>query len=227
VSGEVAEKIAAALFVCLVSDGWSGVQKRHVLNLILTTPEPMFMSNIETGEDSVTGEYQAEIFGAAIKANGGEGKVAALCTDNASVMRKAWRLLRQQFKGIFTYGCAPHGFQLHAGDICKIEEFATLVSKMGVVNNWFSNHLQAGGRATLARLQKDLQGKESAPLKPGKTREWNGQVACVEWHLANRTALVALVTESKFDASKEGAQKLKAVVLDIDDSFWTPLARFV
>ena len=30
VSGEVADKIGAALFVCLISDGWSGVQKHHV-----------------------------------------------------------------------------------------------------------------------------------------------------------------------------------------------------
>jgi len=176
VTGKAAEKITAAHFVCLISDGWSGVQKRHVLNLILATPEPVFMGNIETGEDSVTGEYQAELFGETILANGGMAKVPAICTDNASVMRKCWRLLRQKFHGLFTFGCAPHAFQLHAQDVCAIDEFSALVSGMRVVNNWFSTHLQASGRATLSRLQRALYGKESAPLKPGKTREWNGQV---------------------------------------------------
>ena len=260
VTCEVAEKITAALFVCLISDGWSGVQKRHVLNLILATPEPLFIGNVETGEDSVTGEYQAELFGATILANGGMTKVPAVCTDNASVMRKCWRLLRGKFHGLFTYGCAPHGFQLHAQNICAIAEFASLVDGMRVVNNWFSTHLQAGGRATLARLQRELYGKESAPLKPGKTREWNGQVApptlparphtctntctharrrlprappthaqvaCAEWHVANRGALVRLVTEPDFDASKENAQKLKATVLDLDGSFWPRLPQLV
>ena len=120
VAGKVAEKITAAHYVCLISDGWSGVQKRHVLNLILATPEPVFMGNIETGEDAVTGEYQAELFSTTIQANGGMAKVPAICTDNASVMRKCWRLLREKFHGLFTYGCAPHGFQLHAQDICTI-----------------------------------------------------------------------------------------------------------
>eukprot|EP00966_Prymnesium_polylepis_P062520 1450841-Prymnesium_polylepis.3 len=149
VTGVAAEKITAALFVCLISDGWSGAQKRHVLNLILATPEPIFMGNVETGEDSVTGEYQAELFGATIMANGGMAKVPAVCTDNASVMRKCWRLLRKKFHGLFTYGCAPHGFQLHAQDICAIEEFGALVDGMRIVNNWFSTHLQV--RARVAR----------------------------------------------------------------------------
>ena len=181
VSGEVAEKIAAALFITLISDGWSGVQKRHVLNVILATPEPVFMKNVETKEASVTGEYQADLFSAIIRENDGMERVPAVCTDNASVMRKCWRLLRERFHGLFTYGCAPHGFQLHAGDICRIEEFFTMVGGMRLVNNWFSSHLQACGRATLSRLQREIYGKESAPLKPGKTREWNGQVACAEW----------------------------------------------
>jgi hypothetical protein len=118
VSGQCAEKITAALYVTLISDGWSGVQKRHILNLILATPEPIFMDNVETGEASVTGVYQAKLFGNTIEANGGMAKVPAICTDNASVMRKAWRLLRKRFHGLFTYGCAPHAFALHAGDIC-------------------------------------------------------------------------------------------------------------
>jgi hypothetical protein len=92
---------------------------------------------------------------------------------------------------------------------------------------WLRATWQAGGRATLARLQRELYGKESAPIKPGKTRQWNGQVACTEWHLANRAVLVRLVTEPDFDASKENAQKLMTTILDIERCFWPRLPQFV
>ena len=198
VSGECAKKITAAFVVALISDGWSGVQKKHVINLLLTTPEPILLKNVDTGEESVTGEYQDELFGSVIEEYGGIEKVPAVVTDNASTMRKTWRLLRQRFHGLFTYGCAPHAFQLHAGDICRIGQFSHLVDGMRVVNNWFARHLQAGGRATLFRLQRDHLGKVQAPLLPGTTRKWNGQVSSAEWHMANRQVLLQLVTEADF-----------------------------
>ena len=227
VSGEACEKIIAALFVALISDGWSGVQKKHNLNIILATPEPIFMRNVETHEDSVTGEYQKDLFATVIEENGGIAKVPAICTDNASVMRKTWRLLRRRFHGLFTYGCAPHAFSLHGGDICKLAELSGSVANMAIVNNYFSKHLQANGLATLSRLQLEIYGKTSAPLKPGKTRKWNGQVACAEWHIANRAAMTRLVTDSEFDATSAAAKELKAVILDLNESFWPILPQLV
>ena len=84
VSGECAKKITAAFVVALISDGWSGVQKKHVINLLLTTPEPILLKNVDTGEESVTGEYQDELFGSVIEEYGGIEKVPAVVTDNAS-----------------------------------------------------------------------------------------------------------------------------------------------
>ena len=50
--------IADATSLSLISDGWSGIQKVHKLNILLTTPTPLFIKNIDTGEASVTAEYQ-------------------------------------------------------------------------------------------------------------------------------------------------------------------------
>ena len=227
VSGQCVEKITAAFVVTLISDGWSGVQKKHVLNLLLATPEPLFLRNIDTKEDSVTGEYQFQIFAETIDAYGGMGKVPAVVTDNAKTMRKTWSLLRARYHGLFTYGCAPHGLQLHAQDLCKMPDLSKLVDKMSIINNWFSRHLQAGGRATLNRLQIATAGKTSAPPDPGTTRKWNGQVTSAEWHLANRQVLVSLVTEDAFDASSAAAKELRATVLDLLDEFWPLLPQFV
>ena len=228
VAAEVAQKILAAFVVALISDGWSGVQKKHVINLLLATPEPVFMENVDTEEESVTGEYQAKLFSDVIDAHGGPTKVPAVVTDNATTMRKAWRLLRRRYHGLFTYGCAPHAFQLHAKDICALPEFLPLIDGMAKVNNWFARHLEGhGGRATLNRLQRDMLGKLSAPKQPGTTRKWNGQIESAEWHMANRAVLTALVTEADFDGASDAGKALKAVVLDLDNKFWPGLPQVI
>ena len=42
----------------MLSDGWSGHQKTHILNVLVATPRPFFLNNISTKADRVTGEYQ-------------------------------------------------------------------------------------------------------------------------------------------------------------------------
>ena len=48
VSGKVNEALASAFVLTLISDGWSGVQKEHELNILLATPTPFFVENIFT-----------------------------------------------------------------------------------------------------------------------------------------------------------------------------------
>jgi len=48
----------SAFVLTLLSDGWSGAQKEHVLNIMLATPKPLFMDNIYTKADRVDGTYQ-------------------------------------------------------------------------------------------------------------------------------------------------------------------------
>ena len=227
VSGEVAEKVTTALFVCLISDGWSGVQKKHILNILLSTPAaPYYLDAIHTKEDAVDGEYQAALFANIIRENGGMDKVGAICTDNASVMRKTWRLLRAEFNGLFTYGCAPHAFNLHAKDICALPEFAALLANTKTITNWFSSHLQKDGRATLDRFQIQVSGKTHALSKAGKTR-WASQITSALSVIRSQQALTLLVMDSDFDLSKTGAEHLRTLIVDMDASFWLLLKQWV
>lgn len=183
VSGQCAEKITAAFVVALISDGWSGVQKKHVLNLLLATPEPLFLRSIDTKEASVTGDYQFQIFAETIDAHGGMGKVPAVVTDNAKTMRKTWSLLRARYHGLFTYGCAPHSLQLHAHDLCKLPELRKLVDKMSVVNNWFSRHckLAAGPRSTACRSPRRARRARRQTLAPRASGTGRSQVPSGTW----------------------------------------------
>jgi hypothetical protein len=117
VEQDVIKALRNASTVCLVTDGWSGLQRRHILNVLLTTPTPILARCIYTGEDAVTAEYQAKALGDIIEEHAKHTKVIAVCTDNASVNRKTWRLLKARFPSLLTYGCACHALQLLANDI--------------------------------------------------------------------------------------------------------------
>lgn len=55
------DRLKKADALTLISDGWSGVQKYHVLSVLLTTPHPSFIDDIFSKDASVTAEYQTEI----------------------------------------------------------------------------------------------------------------------------------------------------------------------
>jgi hypothetical protein len=112
----------------LLTDGWDGLQRRHVLNALVTTAiSEVFVANIYTGEVSVTAVFQSNKLLPIII----EWDVDALCSDNASVMRKTWRILRlivrltraRAGKGgrwFITYGCSTHSINLWQKDFLKL-----------------------------------------------------------------------------------------------------------
>lgn len=225
VTTEVANKISKAMVCCLISDGWSGVQKKHVLNVLLTAPEPLFIENIYTKEAEVTGTYQFDAFCRIFDEY--QDKIGAICTDNASTMRKTWRLLRAKFHGLYTYGCSPHAFQLHAKDLCKLDHMEPLLAGVSTIVTWFSRHLQKGGRASLDVVQQQCYSKTMALVTPVKTR-WNSQVMAARSLLESQTALRMLVVDpQRFDTGKTGATELQKLILDQANTFWTPLQQFV
>lgn len=213
-------RIAAAFVLTLLSDGWSGHQKEHVLNVLLATPDPFFIENIYTKADRVDGSYQADIFEALCRTH---PKVKAVCTDNASVMRLAWRLLRDRLPKLWTYGCACHGFNLHAKDICKLEGFAATVSDCGSIATYFSRNLQLGGLATLRIKQVQVYGKQKAIKKAGATR-WNSQVDCAQSIVDSKDALMMTATEADF-ISKENSADVGALIRDVE--FWRRVQVFI
>jgi len=166
----------------------------------------------------VDGRYQAQIFEAVFHKYG--AKLRALCTDNASVMRKTWRLMRERLPHIFTYGCAPHAFNLHAKDILNISEFTSIVDDSKMVILYFHDHLQAGGLATLREFQMEHYGKLKALKIPGKTR-WNAIIDALKSLLENRHALTLTVNHPDFKRTTDRGRRVRELVLDVeDDSFW-------
>ena len=53
-------------------------------------------------------------------------KVIGVCTDNAANMRKAWKLVKDKYPHIQTYGCLAHALNQIFSDLNKIKTAETI-----------------------------------------------------------------------------------------------------
>lgn len=116
------DAIKAAKHVTLVCDGWSNVRRDAIVGFVVCTPSPAFLYSVDTGTEKHDGEYIAKLMGDAIEKIG-PAKVLFVVTDNASAMKKAWRILETRFKHVTALGCAAHGVNLLFLDFLKLHSF--------------------------------------------------------------------------------------------------------
>ncbi|CAN0256161.1 unnamed protein product, partial [Phaeothamnion confervicola] len=109
-----------AIAVTIVSNGWTDRQGRSIIAVLAVTEqrEVHVLSITDYSDSSHTGEFMAGIFTKAVR-HIGPRKVAAICTDGASNMRKGRDLFVQQeeHKHILDVRCQLHGFNLLFGSV--------------------------------------------------------------------------------------------------------------
>ena len=76
-------------YLCLTSDGWSNINRTSIINYMITIPQPLFYKSVPTNEERHTTDN--------ISTEVGEEKVVAIITDNASNMKAAWKVLKQEY----------------------------------------------------------------------------------------------------------------------------------
>lgn len=80
------------------------------------------------GTQSHTAEYMCEEISKVIETIGPQ-RVVALCTDNASNMKKAWSLLQERYPNMECYGCLAHGLNLIFGDVLKLSGISSVIDE--------------------------------------------------------------------------------------------------
>ena len=107
---EVAEVDA----VTVMCDGWINIWHEPIIKFTLSVPQSVFWKSTHTELESHTGEYIAEKVSEVIQEVKQEcGKMTvAVVTDNASNMKKAWKLLARKQSELTCYGCAAHSLNL-------------------------------------------------------------------------------------------------------------------
>src|SRR6266540_3106949 len=103
VSTDAKKLVKNANYICLTSDGWTNIHQESVINFMVTTPQPIFWKALETKESSHTGEYIAYQFEIVIEKIG-ISKIAAIITDNASNMKKVYKILLTKYPKIIFLG---------------------------------------------------------------------------------------------------------------------------
>jgi hypothetical protein len=191
-------KVDQASTICLMSDGWSGVQRKAVVNILLTTPLPVFLTNVYVGTKTASAEFYTEQFSQAMAEN--QLRVSALCTDTAAVMRRTWSLMRDKHPGMLTYGCSCHVLQLLGKDVVRLLGYKDILKKCTNIAVWFRNHHKSAGLAQLREVQEALGLAAKSLSLPCATR-WNSDLNCIESVLKCKQALRIVVMDDVWPRS--------------------------
>jgi hypothetical protein len=208
--------------ICLLSDGWTSIRRRHMLNVVVTTPTPIFLECIYTEEAKVDAQYQA----AALVESLARHNVTphAFCTDHASVMKKTWRLLEARFPHLLTYGCGAHAFQSLGKTISQDQAYSATLGTVNEIVVYFRRHTQFNGLAALRAKQRRL-GKERELVQPNATR-WHSHHDAVCSLIKSRDALTLLVNSQQWNGPELSAQQGVIRNSVNDCSFWYRLEEF-
>lgn len=202
--------------MCILSDGWTDVNGTALINIILTTPKPIFYKAIDPETEQHSGDYIFKILDDCIQ-DIGRSKILAVCTDNAANMKSAWRKIQEKYPEILTYGCVAHSLNLMAKDVLNLPTFSKVYTQAKKIIQFFRNkHLP---RQVLRRIQLEKNGSEISLAAPSDTR-WCAAAFSFESILKNKEYLQQAVLDSMLRNSVDPL--VRRCVLD-EDVFWPRL----
>jgi len=123
-----------------------------IVNIVLTTPEPVVYEIIETGTNRHSGAYMASII-ERIVCEIGPKKVISVVSDNAKNMVKAWDIFIKNNPSsqiscdirIYFFGCAGHVLNLLCKDIVNLPTFREIQnSTKSIIKQFKYSHILNG-----------------------------------------------------------------------------------
>uniref|UniRef100_A0A1B0F089 HAT C-terminal dimerisation domain-containing protein n=1 Tax=Phlebotomus papatasi TaxID=29031 RepID=A0A1B0F089_PHLPP len=193
------EIITKASVLSIMCDG--------IINIIIMTPKPVFITSIDTTTNPHSGEYLAKILLATMEKYGTE-KFQALVTDNAAANKKAWAILEEKVPNLQCYGCFAHSLNLILGDVLECARIKKIIQDGKAIVN---------GINLKQVLKAELNKRSSVTLKlPVKTR-WLSMEQFLSSLLANKITLREMAIQDKLN------QALQSIVLGSD--FWDKITE--
>ncbi|XP_075638455.1 uncharacterized protein LOC142610526 [Castanea sativa] len=102
----------------IVSDGWTDIQKRPLINFMATSAKgPLFIKSIDGTKEYKDKHFISDLF---LKVIGevGHQHVVQIITDNASIMKAAGSIVEAEYPHIFWSPCVVHTLNLALRNIC-------------------------------------------------------------------------------------------------------------
>lgn len=149
----------------LISDGWTNVNGEHIVNYSVKAPgnKPLFKSSENTSGIVQTGKAIAEAICKVLEELGPE-KFSCVVTDNASVMRAAWKEIEARFPHISANGCAAHGLNLLIKDLLSAPVHEKTIQESAKVIKFVNNHHLVQAKFEIRRKEAQVQNKLSLPV---------------------------------------------------------------
>lgn len=114
----------------IVSDGWSNVQRRPLINVMVVSPRgEAFVRAVDSSGMIKTGSYIADVLTSVIEEVGSK-YVVQVIMDNAKNCRSASKIINLRYPHIFPCGCNTHSLNLVLKDWYKSEDttwFASII----------------------------------------------------------------------------------------------------
>jgi hypothetical protein len=129
-----------------VLDGWTAPTGALFYNYIITTPsrrEHLFQIK-DYSTVSQTGNFLYEEINNVLNEIRSE-KFSAIVTDHGFNIRRARRLVNEQFNNILDIRCSAHMINLIATDLAEIDEIKELIKQCGTIVNFFHRSSLANG----------------------------------------------------------------------------------
>ena len=106
----------------IVSDGWSNVQRRPLINVMVVCPRgETFVKSIDSSGAIKSGAYIADVLTTVIQEVGPK-HVVQVVMDNAANCKNAGKLIQKSFPHIYANGCNTHSLNLVLKDWYSSEE---------------------------------------------------------------------------------------------------------
>lgn len=146
----------------LVSDGWSNVKSKPLLNFLLVCPKgEVFLDSVDTSGEDKTSQFVADSILRQINAVG-SSNVIQVITDSASNCKGSWPIITAACPHVTCGPCAAHCLDLLLEDLQKIDWIKKHFKEGRETVNFITSHHKS---LALFRQHSQLQ-----LLKPNDTR---------------------------------------------------------
>ena len=144
----------------LVSDGWTSVQNRPIINFLLVSPDgAIFEHSCETSGCEKNAQYICDMVSSQI-ADIGPEKIVQVVMDSAASCVAAGKLVSKTYPAIVCSPCSAHCLDLLLEDIGKLSWVADIVKQGHDVVKFITNH-----HASLAVFREHSQLELAKPCE--------------------------------------------------------------
>ncbi|XP_076039999.1 uncharacterized protein LOC143024760 [Oratosquilla oratoria] len=214
---KVNQAVSESQSLAIISDGWSNTGPNNIINFWVSTPHPLYYTNVETRDNQYTGEYIADVLSDVIQKIG-PSKVFAFLTDSTSHMKQAWGILAQLYPHITPISCSAQGLNILIANIMELATIQRVYDRTKDVIKYIKNHQLVS--ATFIQKQKNKH-KPDKLILPDETRGGNF-IAMLNSLLQGRESLQELAITDNLNIEKI----IRQTLLD-NDEFWVSITRCV